>query len=165
MNYGGVLGVALVVVALVVYILGLEQDGVVANVFTYTIIIGGLFFFMKKYRDEQSEGYVSFGAALGSGSLMMLFAGIIGTFYNWLSLSFLYPEMVEKVKEKSYEQYISMGMSEEAAIDALNQAIPYLTPGWMAFFGFFGYIIMGVIFSLIISFFIKRENPNPFQEV
>ncbi len=164
MNYGGIIGVALVCAALLVYILGLDYDSSVSNILTYGVMIGGLFFFLKKYRDEQNGGYISFSAALGAGSLMMLFAGIIGTFYNWLSISFIYPGIIDKVKEKSYEQYISMGMSEEAAIEALEQASPYLTAGWMAFFSFFGYVIMGVIFSLVISFFIKRENPNPLNE-
>lgn len=165
MNYGGVMGLALVIAALLVYLLGMDFDSTLANILNYAIMIGGLFYFMKKYRDDISEGYISFAGAFRTGILIMMFAGVIATFYQWIFASFIDPSFIDKLKEKSYEQYISIGMSEDAAVTALEQAAIYMTPGWMAFFGFIGYIIMGAILALILSFFIKKDNPNPLAEL
>ena len=47
---------------------------------TWGIIIGGIVYGIKKYRDGVLKGFISYGSALGYGVLISLFASIISSF-------------------------------------------------------------------------------------
>ena len=162
MNSGGLMGFSLIVASLLTYIMGLPMDHWLNNVLTYGILIGGLFVFIKKYRDENLGGYISLGQVVGVGTMISAFTAVLYDFYFWIYLMFINTGAVDLIKEKAYEQYIANGMSEEQAIGMLEQAAPFMTPGFFVIMGFFGTVVMGLIFSLIIGLFLKRKQPKSF---
>ena len=65
-----------------------------------------------------------------------------------------------------------MNMTEQAMLEtnpeisdkeldlALSITTKFMQPHWMMIMGVLGGTFMGFLFSLIISFFVKKENPN-----
>lgn len=164
MNYGTLYGILIIVTSLVFYILGFEQDNTAVSIINLVITIGGLFFFMNKYKSDVTNGFISFSKSFRSGILISLFGAILSGFYNWIFMSFIDPGVIDKAKETAYERAISGGQTEEQAIAQLEMAEPFMTPIGMTLTGLVFFIIIGLILSAIIAAFIKKDNPNPFEE-
>jgi hypothetical protein len=67
-------------------------------------------------------------------------------------------EMIKKVLEQNEQAMLDRNMSEEEIEQSMEMTRRFMTPGLMSIMAVFGYTFMGFIFSLILSFFLKREN-------
>jgi hypothetical protein len=54
------------------------------------------------------------------------------------------------------------GMSEEQISMGMTYAAKFMTPFWLFLFSLLGSALMGLVFSLFISIFTKKEQ-NPFR--
>ena len=164
MNYGTIYGIVIIAMSLILYILGIENDGNFVFLINLAVTIGALYFFMNKYKMEVGAGFISFITSFRLGILLTFFGGVITAFYNWVFLSFIDPSSIDEAKEKAYESAISNGKSAEQAITELEMVEPFMTPIGMTLIALLGFLVMGLIISAIVSAFIKNENPNPFSE-
>ena len=164
MNYGGIVGFGLIASQLIIYILGLEYGGTTNSVLQWTIMIGGSAFFMIKFRNEVNGGFISFGQSFFLGFMILLFSGILISVYTYVFLAFIDPGTIDMMKEKAYEQYISMGMSDEEAANAMGMASKMMSAPLISGMAFLGNVFIGAVLSLLITLFVKKENPNPFPE-
>jgi hypothetical protein len=162
MNYGALLGLALVIYSLILWMLDLSTSRSLGYV-SYLIIIAGLFLGMKMFRDQESGGFITYGRALGLGVMISLFAAIISGFFGYIFFKFLDPGMIEKIALMAEEQLYERGMPEEQIEMALNAQKMFMKPGFLAITSFIGYVFMGFIFSLIIAIFVKKDAP-PFEQ-
>lgn len=163
MHSGGVMGIVLIIGSLLTWIIGLPMDHWFNSTLTYAVIIGGLYYFIKQYRDNDMGGYMSYGQVVGAGVVISAFTALLYDFYFWIYLSFLNPEAIDQIKELAYNSAISMGQSEEQAIQGLEMMSFMYTPSGMVIMGLLNTIILGLIISLITGIFLKRNNPNPFE--
>lgn len=160
---GGVMGVALIIFSLLTWILGLPMNHWSNSVITYGILIGGAYYFIKQYRDQELGGYMSYGQVVGAGTLISVFASLLFDFYFWIYLSFLNSDAINQIKEQAYEQAIAMGQTEEQAIQGMEMMNFMYSPGGMVIMGFFSTVFMGFIIALILGIFLRKNNPNPFE--
>lgn len=162
LNYGGLLGLILVVFSLILWMLNLSLNKSLGYI-NYVLIIGGLFIFLKLFRDQEMGGYISYGKALGAGMLILIFSGVVTAFYSYVFFKFIDPGIIEKMALMAEEQLYERGMTDEQIEVAVNAQKMFLKPGMMAIFGFFGHVFFGFIFTLIVSIFVKKEAP-PFEQ-
>jgi hypothetical protein len=69
--WGAILGIVLVVYSLLLYFLDLSTSKALSFI-SWIIIIGGIFYAMKLYRDGVNQGILSFGNAFTIGILVLL---------------------------------------------------------------------------------------------
>ncbi len=69
MNYGAMLGLVLVVISLLIYILELYENQWISIISTIALI-AGIVMGIKKFRDQENGGFISYGSALGYGTLI-----------------------------------------------------------------------------------------------
>lgn len=129
------------------------------------IPLAGLIVCLYLYRKKYTDGYISYGRALGMGVTITIIFGVYATFYNYIYTSLINPDffqeaqiiMEEKLLNKQIRPVdIEMVMKKTAwTRKPFNHAILNLT----------GFIFRGTVFSLIISTFIKKEDKNPFKNV
>ncbi len=161
MNYGAMLGLALIIYSLLLWMIDMTAHTGLGLV-SYVIMIVGIVLATKTFRDKEQDGYISYGRALGVGTLTSVFAGFITAFFTYLLYTVIDPGLMEKTYLMMEEAYYEAGMTDSQIEMAMNMAKRFTNPVMMAVFGVLGSAFTGFIFSLIISIFIKREA-DPFE--
>ncbi len=157
---GLLLGVALVLFSLLMYVIGLPLDSKVQWI-SYVIMIAGLVLAIKQWRDKYNNGFLTYGQAFSNGFLTILFAGILSSIWVLLFFGVIAPGEIEKMMEIAEENmYESQpNMSDEQVEMALKYSRMFMSPVWMAIWGFVGNIVVGAVLSAIIAIFMKKEKP------
>lgn len=113
----------------------------------------------KEFKNE-GNGYMSFGQGLGIGTLIAVISSLISSVFTYVYVSFINPNMIEVIREKSMADLEKAG-SSQAEID---QAMPYVemftSPTAMLLMGIFIGILFGFIASLLVTIFTKNQDPE-----
>lgn len=157
--YGIYLGVVLIILSLVFYILDLHAETWTAYI-SYAFIFGGVVLASVTYRDKYLGGFISYGQSFSAGFLTGLFAAIIGAIFSYFFIMYLGEEFVELQMEKAEEQILDSNPDiEDAELDlALNWTKKMMNPTWISVIALLGSTFFSLVFSLIASIFIKKEN-------
>lgn len=159
-NHGLMLGGVLIVFSYLMYLLGVDFDSKL-QYFSYIIMIAGLFIGIKQWRDKYNNGFISYGDAFKNGFFTMLIAGILTSIWVLLFFTVVAPDeigkMLEIAEEKMYES--QPDMTDEQLDLAMKWTKMFMSPLWMAIWGFLGNIFAGLVLSAIIAIFIKKEKP------
>jgi hypothetical protein len=157
LTLGATLGIALIIYSILLYILNLSLNKSLGYI-SYVIIIGGLYFAIKQYRDKEQNGFITYGKALGVGALVLLFASIIASIYTYIFFAYIDPNIINKILEMSQTKLLEKGMSDDQIQTALQMSAKFMKPGLMAIFGFIGQMFFGFILTLIVAAFLKKEQ-------
>lgn len=158
MNSGLILGIALVVYGLIIYIMGMIKPPFWVGIINYLLIIGGIIYGTKKFRDEDLGGEISYSKALGFGVLICVFASIISGIYTILLTTVIDPEYMSKLISEIEAEYVKSGLSEDQIETAMKFVGKMQSPIFMAISTVIGFAFMGTIFSLVTSVFLKKEK-------
>lgn len=164
LQQGAVLGIALIVFYLILYVAGInvyaqtdKSIGGYLSYLSYVIIIAGLFLGIKSYRDKALGGSISFGRALGFGTLMSLFSGIILAIYIILFIYVIDPDVLDGIFIMAEERMIEQGMPDSAIEKGMEitraVTVPMMIAGTVV-----GNTFVGVIISLILGAILKKEE-------
>ena len=165
MTAGLYMGLALILNAVIFYVMGALFSSSCAYL-TYGVIIGSNIWAMKTFREHQGEaGGVSYGQALGLGTLQALFASLIFAFFTYVLFQLIDKTLTEKFLSAIEEQYLKSGITENQ-IDALMPMYRKLmSPVFYSFIQIFSVTFYGFLFSLIIAIFFKKRPSDPFAGV
>lgn len=161
LNFGALLGLVMLVLTVITYMFSLYEN-TLFSLLTNAVFIAGLVIGMKKFRDEESGGYISYGGALGYGVLVSLFVGIIACVGTYVYLSFVDSGFIDFTLEQAETAMYEGGQPEEAVEMAMEWTRKMYSPGGIAFFTVLGNVFVGFIVSLIAGAFIKKEG-TPFE--
>ena len=163
LNSGLILGLALVIYTLLLYFLDQSFNKTLGYV-SILIIIIGLVLGIKSFRDDVRGGILSYGQGVGAGTVIGLYAGIIGALFTYLLYTVIDPDLLGKLLTFSEEQIIESGRVPEEMMDqVMDQQKMFMKPWVMAVMGVVNSVFISVIVSLIASIFLKKEG-NPFQQ-
>ncbi|MBL4586846.1 MAG: DUF4199 domain-containing protein [Flavobacteriales bacterium] len=157
-NWGGILGLALIVYSLALYLLGLNESQS-AQWLSYLIIAAFIFIASKAKRTELG-GYISYGQALGNGVGVAFFASIMVAFYTYVFFHFIDPDMLEQLILRAEDQLYENGMPDDQIEMAMSYTRKLMQPGPMAFMVVLTYTFVGFIVSLITSAIVKKEDSS-----
>ena len=163
MNYGAYLGLGLIVISFFVYILGLEeQKSIVPSLLNNFLMITAIVYSVKVYRDNLNGGYISYSQSLKLGTSVVFFASVILAFYTFIFVTFINPEYLDNILKVAEQEILNSDPEiSDADLDmALSMTQKMLQPQWMITLSVLGGTFMGFFYSLIISFFVKKEDPN-----
>ena len=163
MNYGAVLGLFLILIALIVWSLGIdEKQSVIPSILNNMVIIGFLFYAISQYRDNFNNGFISYAESLRIGTSVAFFSSVIMAFYTFIYINYLNPDMLADIMNMTEQAMLETDpeISDEQLDLALSMTSKFMQPHWMMIMGVLGGTFMGFLFSLIISIFLKKENPN-----
>jgi len=161
MTYGAIIGLALVVYSVILYITGLTFNKGLGLI-QYVILIAGLYLGTKAYRDNSLGGFISYGHALGLGVLIALFVGIISVFFQYILMRFIDPGLVEKSMAMLEEQFENNRFIPDDQVEmALEKARQNMTAVWTVPLGILTFTFFGFIISLVTAAIVKKD-PQPF---
>ena len=127
-----------------------------------TLTILGMFTGIKHYRDELLKGVISFEKAFVVGFKIL----VISTFLYSVYLYILYksqPELLESYRQTSIVLFQNAYGNSEFSQLLESYVLHELTPGAIAFIEFFQKMILGALFTLLLSSIMKRKAPPPQQ--
>ena len=156
---GLILGFIGIVYTLIMYFLNLSFNQLQGWAFILIQIVV-LFFLVKSYRDNYKHGYINFGQALGAGVIISLYSAILMAIFTYILYTVIDTGLLEKQLAFTEEQMLKRGMTQ-AQVDAgmaFNAKI--MKPAIMAPLSIFGSMLGGVIMSLIVAIFVRKEG-NP----
>jgi len=159
--YALIMAIAQVVVTLISYFLGYQTDHMASGrwfqliplVVSIVILVLGI----KAVREEQPGKGLSYGKGVGTGALITLYSCIIGSVYAYIHFTYVNPNFADYVVEVSREKWASAGMSDSQMENAEKGVRWFTKPAVQAIASFIIGNIFGVILSLIIAAFLKRE--------
>nr|NQU93618.1 DUF4199 domain-containing protein [Bacteroidota bacterium] len=153
------IGVVLILYSLALFVLDVARDHWL-QYFSFLIMIVGVYIAVKNFRDNHTDGYLTYGQAFGNGFLTLLFASILGAIYTFIFFQFIAPGEVAKMLEIAEEQiYESNPNISDAEFEmAWKWASMMMKPWMMAIWGLLGSVIGGLIISAIVSIFVKKEQ-------
>lgn len=156
-NYGLILGLAIVIYTLILHFLGAGQNrfaGWATFVFTAVAVYVGT----KSFRDKMQEGYISFGKALGSGMLIVVFASLIQSVFTYIFFAYLSPESMQDMFVAMEEAMLETGTPEDQIEMSVEMMKSFTSPMSLAITGIFTSAFVGLIISLVIAAFVKNEK-------
>jgi hypothetical protein len=128
----------------------------------YIPLILFLFLAQKEYKDKQG-GYIKFGDAFLTGFWYGLFAGILFAVFTFVYLSFISPELFANSIEAQRDAMAAKGLSPDQVDKGIEIAKKY--GAIIGSVGIaIGYIILGLIVSLIGAAIFKKERTAFDQE-
>ena len=166
MNYGAVLGLSLVLIALLYWILGVEeQESVIPSILNNIIIIGFLVYAITQYRDSINNGFISYSESLKLGTTVAFFSSMIMALYTFIYISYLNPEMLSNILNITEQAILESNpeISDKDLDLALEMTNKFTQPHWLMVMGVLSGTFMGFFYSAIISFFLKNPNPDQIE--
>lgn len=162
LNNGLILGFVAGIYILIVYFFDLIFNAYQGYVF-YIIQAVLLFVLIKAYRDNVKQGVISYGQAVASGIIISLYTAIIYASFIYVLYAFIDPGLINKQLAFVEGTFIKAGVPQKFIESGLEMQKKFLQPAIYAptklVTNFFG----GLILTLIISIFIKKET-NPIAE-
>jgi len=166
MNYGAVLGLILILIALLSWVLGVdEQESMVPSIINNIVIIGFLYYSILQFRDKINNGFISYSESLKLGTTVAFFSSVIMAFYTFIYISYLNPDMLANIMYMTEQAVLESNpeISEEELDLALEMTGNFTQPHWLMIMGVLSGTFMGFFYSAIISFFVKNNDPNKIE--
>lgn len=161
LKWGLITGVALIVYSTLLYTVG----GIANNSLTlliYVIIAVGLTLGIREFRGLNG-GYLSIGEGVGLGALLAAVSGILSSAYSVLYTTVIDPSVREQMMNQVRARLEDQGkLTDEQIEQTMEITQKFQSPGLQFLIGILGSIVIGVVFSLIISAIMRRKNDDPF---
>lgn len=157
---GLILGLIGVVFTLVLWFLDLTFNRNASYIFLL-IAVFLLYYFIKSYRDNYLHGMITYGQSVGAGMIITVYQSIVAAIFGYLLYTVIDPELTEKSLAFAEEQIRATGKVPEDMIGkSIEMQRKFMKPAIMAIFSIVGSLFFGLIMSLIVSIFTRKEG-NP----
>lgn len=136
----------------------------ISEVIGYAIIIVSLsvmFFGIRRYRDRELDGKITFWKAFGFGMAITTFAAVTFGLYNWVYIKVIYPDFITDYVKYSKEQIMNSGLSQaeiEKNLHYLQDMSGLYSNVWFQNFIMFATVLaIGIVMSILASLILKRK--------
>jgi peptidoglycan/LPS O-acetylase OafA/YrhL len=159
--YGIYTGLGLILISLIFYLLDIYGDNWTSYI-SYLILLLGIVLSSLYYRDNRLNGQITYGTSVSAGFLTGLFAGIIASIFTYIFITYLGEEFIREALERAEEEMIESrpDMSDEELDLALIWTEKMMKPAWLSIISVLSYAFFSIIFALIASIFIKKEDQS-----
>ena len=162
LKYGIILGLISIVFSVLTYMFDLTgKTWVIWPSLIITIVV--LYLLLRSYRDTINNGYITYGKSVGAGVIMNLYSAILSAIYIYILFRFLDPGLVDKQLALAEDKLIARGVPEGSIDSALQIQAKFMKPWFASFMSIITSVFYGLILSLIVSIFVKKEG-NPLLE-
>jgi len=155
--YGLVLGVALVVLSLILYLV--DQQKEVAGIVIGTLaLVVGIVLVQLDFRNKKSGGFITYGKAVKIAFLTMIFTGIIVAVYTFVYHSYINTNDLLETRNEQIQGIYNRGLDAATEEQSIKWIEMSTTPLVSALGALISYPLLGLIVSLISSIFIKKDE-------
>jgi len=159
--YGLFTGLGLILVSLIFYILDFYGEKWTSYV-SYIVLLLGIILSSLNYRNNRLKVNIAYGKSVTVGFLTGLFGGIIAAIFTYIFITYLGEEFMQQALEKAEEQLIEKRpeMTDEELDMAMIWTEKMMKPAWITILSILAYAFFSIVFALIVSIFIKKEDQS-----
>lgn len=132
------------------------------------ILVTGTILAMREFRNSNG-GWMTYGEGIGLGLLMFTIIGIMNTAYQQIYQTYVDPTYVERALNQTRDMWERFGATDDL-LDQFDEQAENAKGGsgkgtaGLAFIGgVLGWILGGLVLSLLVSAFMRRIKTNPFD--
>ncbi|MFN8259235.1 MAG: DUF4199 domain-containing protein [Bacteroidales bacterium] len=159
LNWGVIMGIVLVIYSLIMWFIGLSLEKW-TNWLSYLFVVVILILATINYRDKVLGGFMSYGQALGFGILVILIGVVISSIYNYIFMTFIDPEIINKMLAMQEEDFLKSGLTDDQIDRTMEMTKKFMTPLVISIMIIPVSVFFGFIITLITSIFLKKEKPE-----
>lgn len=157
LKYGVLASVVIMIYTTIINIAGLSQNKVLSSL-AFAFMIVAIVLAMKNFR-EKNNGYMSYGEGLGLGTLVSAVMGLLSSAFTMFYMQFIDNTLLTQGMDKVREDMERKGMDDSQIDQAMELSQKFMSPGIVFAIGVFGYVLTGLVISLIVAAIIRREKP------
>ncbi len=155
-TYGLLAAIGLILITLLTYLFNLTGIRWISYL-TYVVLLAGIILGTIKFRDDDSGGFISYGRALGFGTLVSFFAALISGIFLFVFYKFIAPDSFEQIRILAEQNIIEA--NPDITDQQLDLAMRMTTPLMVLISSLFSITFIGFVFSLATSAFLKKKDP------
>lgn len=164
-NYGLISGLLLSSITLLIHIVGQEKIGTgLSTILSLGVLLVFMLLSVNKFISSNS-GYARFGQAFKVALTTAAVAALVSGAYMVLHTTVIVPDFQEIALSTAEESILkSQPDATQEQIDlAISMAKKFTSPVFMGIGGFFGVILPGLFFALLLAAFLKKDPPFDFD--
>jgi hypothetical protein len=165
-RYGVIGGLIMVIYSLLGNITGLSNPSsgiamtIIFALLSFVIYIAVMVMGVRKHRDEELGGYVSFGRTFLVGFLIAVIMGVIGQIFNFFYLNFIDPDYLANSLDGIREMYENMGMDENMIEDAMVRVESQFESQKSLWKPLPGVLGVSAFIAAIVGLIMKKKEPE-----
>lgn len=158
LRYGAIAGLLLIVVGIVQYLLGMTS-GTSKAIGWLSMLIAIVFpvLVIRDHRDNDLNGFISYGRGLGVGTLTSLIMSILSILWVLILFGLIDTSLPDMLLDAEIGKMEETGMSDEEIETAVEISRPLMLP-ILATFSFLIPFVIGFVTSLIAAAVSKRDK-------
>lgn len=161
LKWGLILGIALIIYSLILFLTdNIGNTGL--SFVSSAISIVGLILAMRDYR-TLNGGYMTYGEGVSTGTLTATVSGVLSSLFSVFYTTVIDPGVMERMMNQVSDKLEDSGLSDEQIEQQMSFMQLFQSPGLTFVIGVIGAAIGGLLFSLIIAAFLRRNKANPFE--
>src|SRR5665648_223989 len=158
-NNGLILGFTGIAYSLIIYFLDLSFNKAQGFVFIFIQVVI-LYFLLKSYRDNFLHGQITFGQSVGAGVIICLYYAVIMAMFTYILYTVIDSGLLNKQLAFTEEAMLKKGLPQASIDTGMAIQAKIMKPEIMAPLSILGNMLWGVILSLLVSIFVRKEG-NP----
>ncbi|HET8886260.1 MAG TPA: DUF4199 domain-containing protein [Salinimicrobium sp.] len=157
-NYGLILGLVIVLISVIMYVTGMQLEGVQWPIYLYYLIFLGFIFYAVSQFKKQNNGFLSIGESIKVGVVVAVISALVFGVYNIIFNYVIDPEFTSQVMDVTREKMLeNPNMTEEIVDQSMEWVEMFSSPWimtayWLALSAFFG-----LLYSLIAGAIMKQK--------
>lgn len=160
-NYGVILGLILVLISVIMYVTGMQLEGVEWPIYLFYLIFPITIFYAINQFKKRNGNLLKLGEALKTGLIVGIMSAIVFAIYNLIFNYIIDPGYMGQIMELEKEKLMENPNMTEQMVDQSMKYIEIvssplvMTALWLALSAFFA-----LIYSLIAGLIMKKEVPQ-----
>ena len=131
LNYAFITAAILIVLDLVFYVMDVPFDSKIKYV-SWLVYVGGIIWGQKVYRDNYSNGLMSYGKSFSVGFTVGFFAALVVAVYSFVFIKFFDPGIIDRIMESNEQRFYDSGDMTDAQIEqAMSMTAKFSTNALM----------------------------------
>lgn len=126
----------------------------------WIILFAGIFLGTKAWRDNEKEGFITYGNALGAGVLIALVSGIVIGVFMMVYVTVINTGFIDQILEASEKSMRENNQPEDQIEMAMEWTRKFTTPIWITLFSVIGNVFLGFLISLITAAILQKKKPE-----
>ncbi len=120
------------------------------------VIVSGI----KQYRDQQRDGFITFGEAFFTGFLVALVVAVFSAIFTAIYMTVIAPDIMETAINEGISKMEEQGLDDEQIDNAVKMTKIFTSPIFLTISALFGGLFSGAIFALIGAAIMKKDPPR-----
>lgn len=163
LNYGVLLGLFTIVLQVVSYALDAHIDRPWWLTFGQLLISIAIIVLGLKAFKSENNSYLTFGQSIKTGLAISLIAGIISVIFNYIFITFIDPDFIQKTLDFTREEMVkNPNLTEDQINMSMEMSAKFMTPWIMSAFAIIGTMFFGFIISVIAGLALRKNPPQQF---